>query len=105
MSTISRLLTLVIGIAAAAPVVAQTAAALNCQRSFGFRADTNSVIGATICSSKSGDFTDALEKFDRSNPAHTTTSSVLVQGRFSDVRIVLDYAASSTTLNYNFVEL
>ena len=28
-----------------------------------------------------------------------------MQGRFSDVRIVLDYAANSTTLNYNFVEL
>lgn len=111
MPAISRLLSLALGIHLASPVLAQTpvpsetAAPLNCERSFGFRADTNGVVGATICSAKAGDFTDALEQFDRSNPRYTPTSSATVQGRFSDVRIVLSYAANSTTLNYNFVEL
>jgi hypothetical protein len=105
MPVTSRLLALVIGIACAPPALAQTAAPLDCQRSFGFRADTNGVVGEIICSSKASAFTDALEAFDRSNPRYTPTSSATVQGRFSDVRIVLSYAANSTTLNYNFVEL
>lgn len=105
MHTSARLLALVIGAAFAAPVSAQTAAPLDCQRSFGLRADANEVIGDTICSSKASEFVDALKNFNESNKAYTPTSSAVVQGRFSDVGIILSYAANSTTLNYNFVEL
>lgn len=105
MHTSARLLALVIGGAFTAPVVAQTAAPLNCQRSFGLRADTNDVTGATVCSAKAQDFIDALDNFGASNIAYTTSSSALVQGKFADVGIVLSYAANSTKLNYNFIEL
>ncbi|MET0857322.1 MAG: hypothetical protein ABWY27_11275 [Telluria sp.] len=105
MHTSFRLVALVIGATFAAPVLAQTAAPLNCQRSFGLRADVNGVIGETICTAKAWDFAQALNNWDESNDAYTATSSAVAQGRFADVGIVLSYAANSMTLNYNFVEL
>jgi hypothetical protein len=105
MHTSVRLLAFVIGAAFATPVFAQNSPPLNCQRSFGFRVDTSNLIGDTICSSKANDFLDSIENFSGSNRAYTPTSSALMLGKFADVGIVLSYAANSTRLNYNFVEL
>jgi hypothetical protein len=105
MHTSVRLLAFVIGAAFATPVLAQNSPSLDCQRSFGFRVDTSNLIGDTICSSKANDFLDSIENFSGSNRAYTPTSSALMLGKFADVGIVLSYAANSTRLNYNFVEL
>ncbi|PIL42787.1 hypothetical protein CR105_22715 [Massilia eurypsychrophila] len=105
MHTSPRLLALLTGAAFAAPVFAQTAAPLDCQRSFAFRADTDGVAGKTVCSAKADAFIDALDNFNASNAAYTPVSSALVQARFSDVGMVLSYDANSTRLNYNFIEL
>lgn len=87
-------------------------AATNCDKSYAFRADvpgsagqTPSSTGQTLCDSKATAFVDALKNFNSSNLNYTDTSAALVNGRFSDVNVVMSYAANSTRLNYNFVEL
>jgi hypothetical protein len=105
MHTSVRPLAFVIGAAFATPVLAQNTPPLDCQRSFALRADTNGRIGNTICGAKADQFLDALENLGDSNIAYTLTSSALVQGKFADVGLILSYAANSTKLSYNFIEL
>ncbi|KQQ87892.1 hypothetical protein [Massilia sp. Leaf139] len=92
---------LVLG-AASAPAFAQQ---LDCNRSFGFRADVNGVAGQSLCESKIDTFLNALSNFSLSNSAYSQTSAATAVGRLNDVNIVFRYDAGSNTLHYNFVEL
>lgn len=84
---------------------ANTLAASSCDKSYAFRTDVAGTIGRTLCDSSATTFVDALSNFSTTNSNYTETSAALVNGRFSDVNVVLSYAANSTRLNYNFVEL
>lgn len=80
-------------------------AQINCNKSYAFRADVNNIAGQTICDSSAETFIDTLSNFQASNLNYTQISAADVVGRFSDVTLTLRYAANSTTLSYNFVEL
>lgn len=86
----------------AATVFAQS---LSCDKTYGFRADSNGVTGSTICSSTAENFIDAAKNFNLSNHSYTQTSAALVQGRFNDVNLTLSYAANSTTLQFSSQQL
>lgn len=96
-----------------APVIAAVAcissgaahAQLNCQKSYAFQLTVNGSQGQTLCDSSATRFIDSLQNFTSVNSNYTDTSTATVLGRFSDVSINLSYLNTSTTLNYNFVEL
>jgi hypothetical protein len=92
---------LVLG-AMCAPAYAQQ---LNCNKSFGFRADVNGVTGQSICASKIDAFLDAAKNFNLSNSNYGPNSAATAVGRLNDVNMIFSYAANSNTLQYNFVEL
>lgn len=77
----------------------------SCDKSYSFTANVSGVAGTTICDSKATTFVDVLQNFNLSNLNYTNVSAATVNGRFSDVNILLNYAAASNTLNYNFVEI
>jgi hypothetical protein len=87
---------------AAVPAHAQL---LDCEKSFGFRADVNGTRGTTLCASSVDSFIDSAKNFTLSNSGYTQTSVAQAQGRFNDVNVALSYAANSTTLHYSFPEL
>jgi hypothetical protein len=87
---------------AAVPAHAQL---LDCEKSFGFRADVNGTRGTTLCASSVDSFIDSAKNFTLSNSGYTQTSVAQAQGRFNDVNVALSYAANSTTLRYSFPEL
>lgn len=80
-------------------------AQLNCEKSYAFQLTVNSNPGQALCDSRATKFIDALENFTSANTNYTNTSVATVLGRFSDVGVNLSYLNSSTTLNYNFVEI
>ncbi|WP_374583487.1 hypothetical protein [Pseudoduganella sp.] len=84
-----------------APAYAQ----LNCNKSFGFRADVGTTVGQTLCSSTVTTFIDAAKNLNLSNPGYTNNSAATVAGRISDVSVILRYDANSSALHYNFPEL
>ncbi|WP_020651785.1 hypothetical protein [Massilia niastensis] len=88
--------------AASLPAFAQQ---LDCNKSFGFRADVNGARGTTLCSGNVDSFIKSAENFTLSNTGYTQSSAASAVGRFNDVNVVLRYDAASNTLNYNFVEL
>lgn len=92
---------LVLG-AVCAPAYSQQ---LNCNKSFGFRADVNGVTGQSLCASKISTFIDAAKDFTLSNAAYGPTSAATAVGRLNDVNMVFRYDAGSNTLFYNFIEL
>lgn len=89
----------------ALPGVASAQAALNCDRSFGVRADVNGVTGKTVCSSNVESFIDGVQNLNLTNNAYTKTSAAAIAGRILDVNVLMRYDAASTTLHYNFVEI
>lgn len=92
---------LVLG-ACCAPGFAQQ---LNCNKSFGFRADVNGVAGQSLCASTIDTFLDAAKNFTLSNSNYGPTSPATAIGRVNDVNVVFVYDADSRTLQYRFVEL
>jgi hypothetical protein len=87
---------------ASLPVHAQQ---LDCNKSFGFRADINGTRGMTLCASNVDSFIDAAKDFTESNTRYTQTSPAQAMGRFNDVNVALSYNANSTKLSYSFPEL
>lgn len=96
--------TLVVALAATA-VLPAYAQQLDCQKSFGFRADVNGVTGKTLCASNVDTFIDSAKNFTLSNSGYSQNSVAQAQGRFDDLNVVLRYATTSTTLSYAFPEL
>ena len=96
--------TLIVALAGtmALPAAAQQ---LDCQKSFGFRADVNGTAGQTLCASNVDTFIDSAKNFTLSNSGYRDNSVAQAQGRFDDINVVLRYATASTTLSYNFPEL
>ena len=96
--------TLIVALAGtmALPAAAQQ---LDCQKSFGFRADVNGTAGKTLCASNVDAFIDSAKNFTLSNSGYRDNSVAQAQGRFDDINVVLRYATASTTLSYNFPEL
>jgi hypothetical protein len=92
---------LVLG-AVSAPAFSQQ---LDCNKSFGFRADVNGVTGQSLCASKIETFLDAAKDFSLSNANYSPTSAATALARLNDVNMIFSYAANSNTLNYSFVEL
>ena len=88
--------------AVGAPAMAQQ---LDCNKSFGFRADVNGVTGQSLCASKIDTFIDAVNNFTLSSSQYTQTSAATAVGRVNDVNVIFRYDAGSNTLRYNFVEL
>jgi hypothetical protein len=82
-----------------------TQAPLNCDRSFGLRADVNGSAGKTVCSSNVEAFVDGVKNLNLTNNAYTDRSAAFVAGRFSDVNVLMRYDADSTTLHYDFREI
>ncbi len=78
---------------------------LNCNKSFGFRADVDGVTGQSLCASKISTFLDAAKDFTLSNAAYGDSSAATAFARLNDVNMIFSYDANSNTLNYNFVEL
>ena len=78
---------------------------LDCEKSYGFRADVNGTKGQTLCASNVDAFIDSAKNFTMSNVKYTQTSAAMGQGRFNDLNVALSYAAGSNTLNYSFPEL
>ncbi len=78
---------------------------LNCNKSFGFRADVNGVTGQSLCASKISTFLDAAKNFTLSNANYNQTSAATAYARLNDVNMTFSYAANSNTLQYSFVEL
>lgn len=95
-------LSLVLASVVTLPAYAQQ---LNCEKSYGFRADINGTQGKTLCASNVDAFIDSAKNFTLSNAGYTETSAAMAQGRFNDINLVLSYAASSRTLSYSFPEL
>lgn len=102
MSTNKHLVFLAFGAFASLPSQAQQ---LDCNKSFGFRADVNGVRGITLCASKVDSFIDAAKDFTESNNRYTQTSAAQAMARFNDINLMLSYNANSNTLRYNFPEL
>lgn len=78
---------------------------LDCNKSFGFRADVNGLAGQSLCSSKIDAFIDAVNNFTLSSSDYTQMSAATAVGRVNDVNVVFRYDAGSNTLRYNFIEL
>lgn len=89
----------------ALPGTASAQAALNCDRSFGVRADVNGISGKTVCSSNVESFIDGVQNLNLSNNAYTKVSAASIAGRILDVNVLMRYDAASTTLHYDFVEI
>ena len=96
---------LVLALATLPCLSAQAQTALDCNRSFGLRADVNGVRGDTVCSSNVESFVDGVKNLNLSNNRYTQSSAATVAGRFSDVNVILNYGANSNTLSYDFVEI
>jgi hypothetical protein len=96
--------TLIVALASATTLPAY-AQQLDCEKSFGFRADVNGTTGKTLCASSVDTFIDSAKNFTLSNSGYTQTSVAQAQGRFDDVNMVLRYTSASTTLSYSFPEL
>lgn len=84
---------------------------LNCDKSYGFRADiqdyNNIVTGNTVCSSKSSNFIDAVNDYQKSAVTYQAAlgQSVMVYGKFNDVTMSMAYGQNSSNLLVNIEQL
>jgi hypothetical protein len=89
----------------AAFTASASAQVVNCDTSFGFRADVNGTAGLTLCDSKVDTFLDTARNFELSNSGYNNTVGIVAHGRFNDVNISLTFLQGDPVLYANFTEI